>query len=148
MFALLLGYSRIPYAAALEGYFLKPFARLHPTGNFPHVSLAVIGGLAMLASLLTLEWVLSALITARIVVQFVGQIAALHFIRTRRPDVRLPFRMWLYPLPSLVALAGWSYIYVTSGWTFALGGLALLASGVVVFMLTLGARGRGPGARE
>ena len=140
VFALLLGYSRIPYAAALEGCFLKPFARLHPTGNFPYVSLAVIGGLAMLASLLELEWVLSALITARILVQFVGQIAALHFIRTRRPEMRLPFRMWLYPLPSLVALVGWSYIYVTSGWTFALGGLALLASGAVVYRVTLGRR--------
>ena len=133
VFALVLGYSRIPYAAALDGYFLRPFARLHPKGGFPHVGLLTIGCLAMAASLLELEWVLSALMTARIVIQFIGQIVAVHFIRTRRPDIARPFRIWLYPLPSLVALAGWSYIFVTSGWKFALYGLLVLASGVVAF---------------
>ena len=113
--------------------FLTPFAKLHPTGDFPHVGSLTIGGLAMAASLLTLEWVLSALMTARIVMQFIGQICGVHFIRTRRPDIARPFRMWLYPLPSLVALAGWSYIFVTSGWRFALYGVLVLASGVVAF---------------
>jgi amino acid transporter len=133
VFALLLGYSRIPYAAALDGYFLKSFARLHPTGGFPHVSLLVIGGLAMLAGFLELEWVLSALLTARILVQFIGQIVAVHYIRKHRPDIRRPFRMWLYPLPSLIALVGWSYIFLTAGWTFILSGLLVLASGIAVF---------------
>ena len=133
VFALVLGYSRIPYAAALDGYFLKPFAKLHPAGGFPHVGLLTIGGLAMAASLLELEWVLSALMTARIVVQFIGQIVAVHLIRTRRPEIARPFRIWLYPLPSLVALAGWSYIFATSGWRFAIYGLLVLASGVAAF---------------
>ena len=135
VFALLLGYSRVPYAAALDGYFLKPFARLHPTGGFPHISLLVIGGLAMLGSLLELEWVLSALLTARIIVQFIGQIFAVHWLRTRRPDVPRPFRIWLYPLPSLIALAGWSYIFLTSGWTFALCGIGVIATGLAAFAL-------------
>lgn len=135
VFALVLGYSRIPYAAALEGDFFRPFARLHPRGQFPHVSLLVVGGLAMLASLLTLEWVISALLTARILVQFVGQIVALHYIRTRRPGIALPFRMWFYPLPSLIAFAGWMYVFLTAGGTFILYGLLTLAAGVAAWWL-------------
>ena len=135
VFALLLGYSRIPYAAALDGYFFKPFARLHPKGGFPHISLLVVGGLAALASFLELEWVLAALLTARILVQFLGQILAVHFLRTRRPEVTRPFKMWLYPLPSLIALVGWSYIFLTSGWTFILYGLLTLAGGLLAFSI-------------
>jgi APA family basic amino acid/polyamine antiporter len=135
VFALSLGYSRIPYAAALDGYFFKPFARLHPTGKFPHVSLLVIGGLAILASLLELEAVISALLTARILVQFIGQIFAVHFIRKHRPDIQRPFKIWLYPLPSLVALVGWSYIFLTSGWAFILYGLLTLLGGIVAFWI-------------
>ena len=112
---LLLAYSRVPYAAALDGYFWKPFARLHPTGNFPYVSLLVIGGLAIAGGMLSLDWVVSALLTARILVQFIAQIAAVEVLRRSRPDVPRPFRMWLYPLPSVLALAGWIYVFVTSG---------------------------------
>ena len=72
VFALLLAYSRVPYAAALDGYFWKPFARLHPNGDFPYVSLLVIGGLAIAGGMLSLDWVVSAILTARIVIQFVG----------------------------------------------------------------------------
>lgn len=132
-FAILLGYSRIPYAAALDGCFFRPFARLHPRGNFPSVSLIVMGGLAILASLMQLEWVLSALLTARILVQFLGQIFAVHFLRKHRPDVHRPFRIWLYPLPSAIAFVGWSYVFLTSGWTFVLFGVLTLVAGVLVF---------------
>lgn len=134
VFALLLGYSRIPYAAAAEGYFLRPFARLH-SGGFPHISLLTIGGLAMAASLLELEWVLSALITARVLIQFVAQIAALDWIRRRRPDIKRPFRMWLYPVPAVLALAGWLYIFATSGVTFMLSGLTVLLTGCGAYLL-------------
>ena len=133
VFALLLGYSRVPYAAAVEGYFFAPFGWLHPSGAFPHVSLAVIGLLSIAAGMFSLEAVLPALITARILVQFIGQIGALHWLRTRRPEIERPFRMWLYPLPSLVALAGWSFVYLTSGWTYVIYGLGVVASGVVAF---------------
>jgi amino acid transporter len=111
------------------------FGRLHPRGQFPHISLLVVGGLAMLASLLTLEWVISALLTARILVQFAGQILALHVIRSRRAEFHLPFRMWLYPLPSLLALLGWLYVFLTAGGTFILYGLLTLAAGVGAWWL-------------
>jgi len=135
VFALTLGYSRIPYAAALDGNFFRPFARLHKKGKFPHVSLLVIGGLAIAASMLELETVLKALLTARILIQFVGQIAALHYIRRRRPDLARPFRIPLYPLPALAALAGWLYVFATSGWQFILFGLLVVVSGVAAHSL-------------
>src|SRR6266536_530283 len=72
VFALLLGYSRIPYAAARDGYFFKVFARLHPTEPFPHVSLVVLGAIAIACSALSLGAVIDALLVTRIVVQFVG----------------------------------------------------------------------------
>jgi basic amino acid/polyamine antiporter, APA family len=133
VFALLLAASRVPYAAALDGYFWKPFGRLHPKGGFPYLSLLVIGGLAIAAGVLDLDWVVPALLTARILIQFIGQIAAVQVLRTSRPDVPRPFRMWLYPLPSVLALLGWLYVFLTSGRTFVLCGLGVLASGVVAF---------------
>jgi APA family basic amino acid/polyamine antiporter len=133
VFSLLLAYSRVPYAAALDGYFWKPFARLHRKGDFPYVSLLAIGGLAIAGGMLSLDWVVSAILTARILIQFIGQIAAVEVLRRSRPDVRRPFRMWLYPLPSVLALIGWVYVFATSGWTFVWCGVGVLASGVGAF---------------
>ena len=132
VFALVLGYSRVPYAAALDGHFFRAFGKLHPAG-FPSLSLLVIGGLAIVAAFFNLDWVISALLTARILAQFVAQILALHHVRRRRPDIARPFRMWLYPVPSFLALAGWFYIFLTSGWSFALFGLGILGTGVAAF---------------
>jgi amino acid transporter len=133
VFALLLGYSRIPYAAAVSGHFFKIFARLHPSGRFPYVSLLVMGGLAIIGSLWTLDAVISALVTSRILIQFIGQIGALDYLRRHRPDIQRPFRMWLYPVPSAVAFVGWTYVFLTSGWIYAGFGLLTLAAGVLVY---------------
>jgi len=135
VFALMLGYSRIPYAAALDGYFFQSFSRLHPKGNFPHVSLLVIGGLSILASLFPLDQVISALITTRILVQFVGQIVAVHYLRRYRTDIERPFRIWLYPLPSAIAMVGWMYIFATAGGVFILYGLLTLVAGMAAFLV-------------
>ena len=116
MFALLLGYSRIPFAAAVDGHFFRVFARLHPTGKFPHVSLLAMGLLAIGASFFSLDAVISALLTSRVLVQFIAQIFALGRLRNHRPDIARPFRMWLYPVPSAIAFLGWTYIFLTSGW--------------------------------
>lgn len=135
VFALLLGYSRIPYAAAVNGHFLPVFGRLHPTGRFPHVSLLVMGLLSIGASLWNLDTVISALLTSRILVQFIGQILALRHLRKHRRDIVRPFRMWLYPVPSIVALLGWVYIFLTSGWIFVGFGLLTVALGVAVYFI-------------
>jgi basic amino acid/polyamine antiporter, APA family len=135
VFALLFGYSRIPYAAAINGHFFRSFGRLHPEGRFPHVSLLVLGGLSILASLFTLDQVISALMTSRILVQFLAQILALHYLRKHRVEIARPFRMWLYPLPGAIAFAGWSYIFLTSGWRYIAFGLLTLVAGAGAYLL-------------
>ena len=135
VFALLLGYSRIPWAAAVNGHFFRPFARLHATGNFPHVSLGVMGGLSIVAALWPLDAVISALLTSRILIQFLGQILALRYLRRHRPEIARPFRMWLYPLPAVVAFGGWAFIFLTSGWGYAGFGILTLVAGAVVFVI-------------
>jgi amino acid transporter len=135
VFALLFGYSRIPYAAAMDGYFFRAFAHLHPEGRFPDVSLLVLAGLTIVASFWELDTVISALLTSRILIQFVAQIAALHYLRKHHPDLPRPFRMWLYPLPAAIAFAGWMYIFATSGWKYAAFGLATLAVGIAVYRI-------------
>ena len=114
MFSITLGYSRIPYAAAKQGDFYRVFGKLHPRGKYPWVSLLALGVLTSLFCFLELKMVIDAAVCVRIVVQFLGQIAALHLVRTTRPDIRLPFRMWLYPVPSLIAAAGWIFVLVTA----------------------------------
>jgi len=133
VFALLLGYSRIPYAAALDGTFFRIFGRVHPEKHFPHVSLVIIGVIAILCSTFSLGMVIDALLTTRILVQFIGQVIAVVRLRAVRPDMPRPFRMWLYPLPALVALLGWIFVLGTSDPLVILFGLATLALGVVAF---------------
>jgi amino acid transporter len=135
VFALLLGYSRIPYAAARDGYFFNIFSRLHPTGRFPHVSLVVLGAISILCSLLPLGLVIDALITTRILVQFIGQVFAVMLLRARQPDMPRPFRMWLYPIPALVALFGWIFLLLTSGWFLIALGVGTLVVGLLCFLV-------------
>lgn len=134
VFALMLAYSRIPYAAARDGFFFSSFAHLHPKGEFPDISLLVLGGVVIGAGFFTLDEVIKALITTRILVQFIAQIAGLHLLRATRPSGST-FRMAFYPLPSAVALLGWVYIFSTSGATYILWGLVTLAAGVVAYFI-------------
>jgi amino acid transporter len=135
VFALMLGYSRIPYAAALDGYFFRVFGKLHPKGQFPYVSLLVMGAMSMAASLLTLDWVINAMLVGRILIQFVAQIFAVHALRKHRPDIERPFRIWLYPVPVAIALAGWAFLFATAGWEFILFGTGTLAAGAGAFWI-------------
>ncbi|HET9384956.1 MAG TPA: APC family permease [Gemmatimonadales bacterium] len=135
VFALLLGYSRIPYAAARDGYFFRVFARLHSKHEFPYVSLVVLGLLAIVAGFAPLGVVIDALITTRILVQFIGQIGAVTLLRRTAPDMPRPYRMWLYPVPSLVALLGWIFIFATTPLRVIAFGLGALLLGVACFMV-------------
>jgi amino acid transporter len=134
-FALLLGYSRIPFAAARDGYFFKVFGKLHPKHNFPYVSLVVIGAIAIVCSFFSLGIVIDVLIATRILVQFIGQIIAVALLRKNEPALERPYRIWLYPLPSFIALVGWLFIYVTLPQRVILFSLAALALGVISFLL-------------
>jgi amino acid transporter len=110
VFALLLGYSRIPFAAAREGGFLRVFGRLHPTRGFPYVSLLALGAVACVACFFSLAEVIAALVVLRICLQFLLQHVGVMLWRKRAPDAPRPFRMWLYPLPPIVAIAGFLFV--------------------------------------
>ncbi len=133
-FCLVLGYSRIPFAAARDGNFFAVFSRVHPRKQFPHVSLILVGAAAIVCSFLPLLTVINALLTTRILVQFVGQIGAVWWLRRRQPEAERPFKMWLYPLPALVALVGWLFLFGTTDLATLLYSLGVLAFGVVVFL--------------
>jgi amino acid transporter len=135
VFALLLGYSRIPFAAAKSGYFFRPFARLHPTKDFPYISLLVLGALSIIAGFFSLGTVIDALIVTRILVQFMGQVVGLILLRRHAPDMARPFRMWLYPLPALVALLGWIFLFATTQIQVILFGVGVLAVGCLAFLV-------------
>ncbi len=135
VFALLLGYSRIPYAAARDGYFFKAFARLHPTKGFPYVSLLVLGAISIVAGFFPLGVVIDALIATRILVQFIGQVIGVIRLRLTQPDLPRPYRIWLLPIPTGIALFGWLFIFVTTDIRVIAFGLAILALGIGGFLI-------------
>ncbi|HEY6118524.1 MAG TPA: APC family permease [Pyrinomonadaceae bacterium] len=135
VFALLLGYSRVPYAAAVDGYFFKVFGRLHPKKNFPYISLLVLGVISIICSFFSLGMVIDALITTRILIQFIGQILAVVLLRRNEPDLPRPYRIWLYPLPNLIALGGWVFVFATTAWPIIVFGLGSLVLGVAGFAI-------------
>lgn len=134
LFAVMLGYSRIPYAAAKDGLFFASFGRLHPTKNFPHVSLLVLGGIAFLFSLLfRLSEVITAILAMRILVQFIGQGAGVWQLRKRFGT--LPFVMPFFPLPALIAMAAWAAIFISTGFQYAFGGVMVIGIGAAVYFV-------------
>jgi amino acid transporter len=135
VFALLLGYSRIPFAAATSGYFFRVFGKLHPTKDFPYISLLVLGVISIVAGFLSLGTVIDALIVTRIVVQFMGQAIGLILLRCHAPDMPRPYCMWLYPLPAVIALLGWIFVFATTQVRVILFGVGVLALGCVAFLL-------------
>jgi basic amino acid/polyamine antiporter, APA family len=112
VFSLVLGYSRVPYAAAVDGNYFKVFARIHAVYHFPHISLLALGGVAILFCFFPLADVIAALVVIRILLQFLLQAVGIIVLRIRRPEMPRPFRMWLYPLPALLAIVGFAYIVV------------------------------------
>jgi basic amino acid/polyamine antiporter, APA family len=113
VFSLLLGYSRIPFTAAEDGNFFRVFARLHPEGRFPYVSLLCLGGIASIFSLGRLSEVIGSLIATRVLIQYLPQTIGFFVLRKRRPELARPFRMWLYPVPGVISIAGWLYVLAT-----------------------------------
>lgn len=144
LFAVMLGYSRVPYAAAADGQFFKAFARLHPRKNFPNFSLIFIGVTSALACWFDLGTLIAALIIIEKIARDIGQSLAVIVIRRYRPDIKLPFKMWFYPLPSLIALAGWLYILSTNERKIVLWGLVLLLLGIGAYFWRARARREWP----
>lgn len=151
LFSVMLGYSRVPYAAAVDGTFFSVFGRLHRTKHFPNVSLLALGITAFGFSLLfRLSDVITAILAMRILVQFIGQAVGVILLRRRwrAEGRRLPFRMWLYPLPALLAIVAWLAIFVSTGSAFMLGGLIVVGAGVIVYLIRARMLGEWPFERS
>jgi fructoselysine transporter len=135
LFAVVLGYSRVPYAAAVDGNFFKPFAKLHPTKNFPYISLIVLCTLGFVFSLIfKLSEVISSILAMRIIVQFIAQGVGVSLLRKRVGTKDLPFKMWLFPVPVILSIAIWIFLFISTGW-FALWGSLIALVGVIVYFV-------------
>jgi fructoselysine transporter len=147
LFAVMLGYSRIPYAAAIDGNFFTVFAKLHPKKNFPYISLLTLGSTAFVFSLLfKLSTVITAIIAMRIVVQFLGQAFGLLFFRKK--DFPHPWKMYLYPLPVIISIVIWLFIFLSTGKEFMFSGLILISLGIVIFLFKAYLQNEWPLQRE
>jgi len=141
VFCGLLGGSRVPFNAAHDRVFLKWFGNMHPTLRFPHVSLLVMGAIMAVASLLPLALLISTLTAVFVIVQALAQIVALVVLRQRQPNLPRPYRMWLYPLPAIVAFVLWVGTYFASGsqaspqWLPIYLSLLWLAAGIVSYLV-------------
>jgi len=142
LFAVVLGYSRIPYAAAVDGNFFPIFSKLHPTKDFPYASLIFLCSLGFVFSLLfRLEKAIDSILAMRIIIQFIGQSVGLVLLRKRLGTESLPFKMWLYPLPVILSISIWLFLFISTGW-FALWGSLIAAAGVFVFYVSQNWRNR------
>jgi len=144
VFAVMLGYSRVPFAAASDGRFFAPFARLHPEKKFPTFALIFTGVTAALCCWFELPTLITALIVIQIIARDMAQAAAVILIRRNRPDIHLPFRMWLYPVPALIGFVGWVYILGTNGWRVLILGAGLMIVGVLAWFVQSWRRGEWP----
>lgn len=136
LFSATLGYSRIPYAAAEDGAFFKVFAKLHPTKQFPHISLLFLGGLGFIFSLLfRLSDVISAILAMRILIQFIGQSVGLILLHKKRGKASFHWKMPVYPFPAVLAIILWAGILASTGWKMILAGLGVISLGTLVYFV-------------
>ena len=136
LFAVMLGYSRIPYAAAIDGSFFKIFAKVHPSKYFPYISLLALGGTAFIFSLLfRLSEVITGILAMRILIQFIGQSIGVVLLRKRNRSSTLSYKMPFYPLPVILVILIWSLIFISTGFTFMISGILVITSGMVAFLL-------------
>jgi amino acid transporter len=135
VFAILLGFSRIPFAAARQGEFFSVFAKVHPTKGFPHISLVILGILSACACMLSLGTLINLIIVIQTMVQFLAQCVAVVLLRRRHIEKNtLIFRMPLYPIPVVIAFMGWLLILIASGVRNILFAFAITLAGVATFL--------------
>jgi APA family basic amino acid/polyamine antiporter len=136
VFSLLLGYSRVLYAAALDGNYFRVFGRVHPRDLFPDVSLLALGVAAAAFCFLRLADVIAALVVIRIMLQFLVQAVGVIVLRLRRPEMERPFRMWLFPVPALLACAGFVFIMIsrTNFMREIRYAMVILAAGITLYL--------------
>ena len=136
LFSLLLAGSRVLWAAAVEGNYFRPLARLHPSGGFPANVLLLLGAIACICCFFDLKAIIAALVALRIVLQFLLQQVGVVLLRRRRPEMPRPFRIWLYPLPVIFATLGFLFVLASrahAGREIA-AALVVTVSGMVVYL--------------
>ncbi len=139
VFSTMLGYSRIPYAAAKDGAFFSVFAKLHPTKNFPYVSLLILGAIAFVFSLLfKLSDVITAILAMRILIQFVGQAIGLLLLHKRKGDNFFKWKMPLYPLPVILAIIIWLLIFYSTEIKMMMIACTIILAGVIAYLIKSG----------
>lgn len=136
LFSVILGYSRVPYAAAQNGDFFKVFSRLHPRLHFPHISLLFLCGLAFIFSLLfKMKEVITAIITMRILIQFVSQAVGVIAWHYNKPTDERPYKMKLFPLPAILSIIIWLFILFSSDIEYISFALGIILTGIVLFYI-------------
>lgn len=136
VFSATLGYSRIPYAAAKDGAFFSIFAKLHPTKNFPYVSLLILGAVAFVFSLLfRLSEVIAAILAMRILIQFVGQAVGLLLLHKRKSKDFFKWKMPLFPIPIIIAIAIWLFIFYSTDVKMMLIAAGIISAGLIAFAI-------------
>lgn len=135
VFTGLLGGSRVPYEAARDKVFLSTFGRLHGKDGFPHIALLTMGAVTAAGTFFDLTEVINMLLTAIILVQSIAQVVALITLRRREPGLHRPYRQWLYPVPCIIALLGWIYVYVSASTLSLVLSGAWIIAGLVVFLV-------------
>jgi len=135
-FSIALACSRVPYAAAVDGAFFKIFAKLHPVRNFPYVSLLVIGALAIIFTLsLKLSELISALLAMGILIGSVGPAVGLLLLSRREGRKAIAWRMLLYPVPVLVAILMWLYIFYSTGLAMMTSAIIAICIGAIAYLI-------------
>jgi len=136
VFSATLGYSRVPYAAAADGEFFNIFSKLHPTKDFPYVSLLVLGGIAFIFSMVfKLSEVISAILAMRIMIQFIGQAVGLLILRSKKSNIEFPYKMPFFPLPVILAISMWLFVLISTGSRLMLAGLIVIFIGAIVYFI-------------
>jgi amino acid transporter len=133
LYANMLTFSRVPFAAASDGRFFRAFARLHPAQHFPSFSVLYMGLASAICCVFELDTLINTVTVLYLMVASVPTVVAVIAFRRRRPDAPRPFRMWLYPLPAVVAMCGWMFVIATSGWTYVTACVAVIVIGVAAY---------------
>ncbi|MET0454747.1 MAG: APC family permease [Mycobacterium sp.] len=134
VFAGLLGGSRVPYEAARDKVFLSMFGKLHPKLHLPTAGVLTMGAITIIGSLFTLTTIINAAVATLVIIQSLAQVAAIVVLRRRQPHLVRPYRQLLYPVPTIIALLGWVFVYVSATWLSIGLSLGWIVLGCIAFL--------------
>jgi len=105
--------------------------------RFPHISLLALGVVAAAFCFLRLKDAIAALVVIRLILQFLVQAVGVIVLRIRQPELPRPFRMWLYPVPAVLACAGFLFIlFKRENWQKEVRYAAIiLLTGILIYLI-------------